>query len=140
MNPAPIDTRIQVIFNSNQHHYRIGGIYRVHKIDSDGTFKAIDDQGIEGDALYWCDCDVIGLGWEWLSTQLDADSLDLLSAFDGLQNLRMRPGVELRIVRNIPNLADAIRNKLPDVEQSLLLRQQSPAPDADDLSNDSFMR
>jgi hypothetical protein len=36
--------------------------------------------------------------------------------------------------------AESAEKLLPDVEQSLLLRQQSPAPDADDLSNDSFLR
>lgn len=125
MNPAPIGTKIQVISNSNHHHYCLGGIYRVHKISSSNTFVAVDEQDIEGDALRWIDCAVIGLGWDWLRTQLDANSLDLLCAFDGLENLRMRQSVESRLISGIPNLGEAIRNKLPELEAVLLSGKQA---------------
>ena len=132
MNPAPIGTRIQVLSNSNHHHYRIGGTYRVQHVEPDGNFKAIDDQGVEGDSLRWRDCRVIGLGWEWLRAHLDARSLDLLSAFDGVENLRMRQCVESRLITGIPNLAEAIRNKLPEVEAALRTCQEAANPSDDD--------
>ena len=119
MQPAPIGTRIQVLSNDNQHNYRIGSVHRVHQVHSDGTFNAIDEQGIEGDFLMWKDCEPVGIGWEWIREHLDAHSLDLLSAFDGLQNLRLRESVETAVITSIPNLADTILRRLPEVEAAL---------------------
>jgi len=135
MNPAPIGTRIQVI-SKNHHHYRIGGIYRVHQVDGDGTLKAIDDFGIEGDFLRWRDCRPVGIGWEWIREHLDARSLDLLSAFDGLEHLRLRDEVETKVITSIPNLAEAILNLLPAVEEEMEgLRNQSPEEEEIDLDS-----
>lgn len=135
MTPAPIGTRIQVIANRNNHHYRVGSIYRVSHVDSDGTFKAVDENGIEGDYLRWRDCEAVGLGWEWLRDHLDPRSLDLLSAFDGLQNLRLRHEVESRVILAIPKLADEILTLLPEVEQALANFKESieSAEDDDDI-------
>ena len=91
-------------------------------MDSDGTFKAIDEQGIEGDFLSWKDCEPVGLGWEWIREHLDAHSLDLLSAFDGLQNLRLRESVETHVITSIPNLAETILRLIPEVEAALEIR------------------
>lgn len=133
MQPAPIGTRIQVLANHNHHHYRIGRVYSVHQVDSDGTLKAIDDQGIEGDFLSWKDCEPVGLGWEWIREQLDAHSLDLLSAFDGLQNLRLRESVETKVITSIPNLAETILRLLPEVEAALeILKATAQESEGDD--------
>ena len=113
MSPAPVGTRIRIIANHNHHHYRNGGIYRVHQDDGDGTFKAIDEAGVTGDYLRWEDCQRAGLGWEWIRGQLDARSLDLLGAFEGLENLTLRQNVETRLILGIPNLADRILHHLP---------------------------
>lgn len=129
MNPAPIGTRIQIISNTNFHNYRVGNFYRVHEVDGDGTFKAIDDLGVEGDFLRWSDCRPGGIGWEWLRSQLDARSLDLLSAFDGVENLSLREDVETIAVRSIPNLADAIVNLLPAVDEERERMENAPPPD-----------
>jgi hypothetical protein len=138
MNPAPIGARIQIISNHSCHHYRIGGIYRVHQIDSDGTFKAIDDQGVEGDYIRWDESCPVGIGWDWLRDHLDSRSLDLLSAFNGLTNLRLRDGVETKIITSIPNLADAILNVMPVVDEEIeRLRNQSP--DEADMTLDSLL-
>jgi len=132
MNPAPIGTRIQVISNNHHHHYRTGGIYRVHQVDNDGTFKAIDDLGIEGDYLRWEECRAVGIGWDWIREHLDSRSLDLLSAFDGLENLRLRDDVEIKVITCIPNLADTILNLMPLVDEEME-RLKSAAPDEMDL-------
>lgn len=116
MIPVPIGTRIQIVSNSNRHNYRTGGIYRVHQVDTDSTLKAIDDMGIEGDFLLWDDCKPVGMGWKWIREHLDARSLDLLCAFEGLGNLCLRQDVETKIITTIPNLADQILGLLPEVE------------------------
>ena len=133
MTPAPIGTRIQIISNNNRHNYRVGSIYRVHEVETDGTLKAIDDQGIEGDNLQWIDCIPVGIGWEWIREHLDARSLDLLSAFDGLQNLRIRQDVESKVITCIPNLADTILAILPEVEAALEIFNSRPEPDEDEI-------
>jgi hypothetical protein len=133
MQPAPIGTRIQVVGNINNHHYRIGSIQRVHQVDSDGSLKAIDELGIEGDILCWKDCRPVGLGWEWIREHLDAHSLDLLSAFDGLQNLRLRESVETKVITSIPNLAETILRLIPEVEAALeILKTTAQDSDGDD--------
>jgi hypothetical protein len=138
MNPAPIGARIQVISNNSSHHYRIGCIYRVHQIDSDGTFKAIDDQGIEGNYIRWDESRPVGIGWDWLRDHLDSRSLDLLSAFNGLTNLRLRDGVETKIITSIPNLADAILNVMPVVDEEIE-RLRNHSPDEADMTLDRLL-
>ena len=49
-----------------------------------------------------------------------------------LENLRMRPCVESRLITGIPNLAEAIRNKLPEVEAALRTCQEAAKPSDDD--------
>lgn len=136
MTPSPIGTRIQVISNTNQHHYRVGSIYQVHQVDSDGTFKAIDDLGIEGDYLNWVDCEAVGLGWEWIRQHLDARSLDLLGAFEGLNNIRIRQDVESAVITSIPNLADTILAILPEVEEALAIFKSCHEPDNEEVDFD----
>lgn len=136
MNPAPIGTRIQVISNNHHHHYQTGGIYRVHQVDSDGTFRAIDDLGIERDFLRWEECRAVGIGWEWIRDYLDSRSLDLLSAFDGLENLRLRDEVETKIITSIPNLADTILNLMPMVEEEMeRLKSATPNEEGMEFEN-----
>ncbi len=134
MQPAPIGTRIQITANHNHHNYQIGSVHRVHQVDSDGTLKAIDDLGIEGDFLAWKDCEPVGLGWEWIREHLDAHSLDLLSAFDGLQNLRLRESVETQVITSLPNLAETILRLIPEVEAALeICKTTAQNTDDDDM-------
>ena len=132
MNPAPVGTRIRIISNQNNHHYRIGGIYRVHRVDPDGTFMAVDGEGVAGDYLRWDDCRLAGLGWEWLRDRLDPRSLDLLSAFTGVEHLSLREDVENRIILGMPNLADRILHQLPQLEQAAM----AIVPDDDNDDDD----
>lgn len=137
MNPAPIGTRIRITGNSNSHHYRPGGVYRVHEVDDDGTFKAIDEYGTVGDYLKWRDCEPVGIGWEWLRTQLDARSLDLLAAFEGVEHLTLRPEIEAMLVSSIPRLDQAILGVLPGIEENaagLAASFAATAAEDDDLN------
>ena len=135
MNPAPIGTRIQVVANSNNHHYRVGGIYHVHQVDPDGTFKAACEAGVEGDYLKWSDCKPAGIGWEWLRGQLDARTLDLLSAFEGVELLSLRKDVEAQVISAIPDLSGRILQILPEVEQASLALQAAADTQDEELAN-----
>jgi hypothetical protein len=139
MTPVPIGTRIQIVSNSNRHHYRTGGIYRVHQVDTDGTLKAIDEMGVEGDFLQWDDCKPVGIGWKWIRGHLDARSLDLLGAFDGLDNLSLRQDVETKVISTIPNLADQILAILPEVEERTALMASAAADDDTDLDLEQLL-
>jgi hypothetical protein len=101
--------------NSNNHGYGISRVYRVVKTHSDGTFIAMDSNGQHGDWIPWADCEAAGTGWDWLCGQLDARSLDLLSAFDGAECLQLRYDVEAWVIISIPNLAAAILDILPSL-------------------------
>ena len=137
MNPAPLGTRIRVTGNSNSHHYRVGGIYHVCEVDDDGTFKAADEHGTSRDYLNWSDCEPAGLGWEWLRTQLDARSLDLLSAFDGVEQLTLRRDVESLLVAGIPALEEAILGALPAIEDRVArIAAQHASRQGDDDEDD----
>jgi len=141
MTPVSIGTRIQVLANSNSHHYRIGSIHRVLQVDSDGSFRAIDDQGIEGDYLKWRDCQAVGLGWDWIRGHLDAHSLELLSAFDGLQNLRLRESVESKVITSSPTLAETILKLLPEVDEANELHSSATeGSNLDDFDDDAIQQ
>jgi hypothetical protein len=117
MNPLPVGSRIRVTGNTSSHSYRIGSIHRVHSIDDDGTFQAVDENGHVGKYIKWKDCEHAGIGWEWLRTQLDARSLDLLSAFDGIGQLSLKPDIEIQLALSIPQLDEAILGILPTMEE-----------------------
>jgi hypothetical protein len=132
MHPAPIGTRIRVIANSNSHDYSIGLAYLVHEIDNDGTFSARDASGQIGDYMKWSDCEPAGIGWDWLRSQLDPRSLDLLGAFDGVEHLSLRPDVAADILRSIPKLDDAILAILPEMEENARLAIASATVEQDE--------
>jgi hypothetical protein len=117
MNPLPLGSRIRVTGNTSSHSYRIGSIHRVHSIDDDGTFQAVDENGHVGKYIKWKDCEHAGIGWEWLRTQLDARSLDLLSAFDGIGQLSLKPDIEIQLALSIPQLDEAILGIIPTMEE-----------------------
>ena len=118
MNKYPIGTRIRITSNHNNHDYQIGGIYRVHKIDDFGCFSAIDEKGNIGKLAQWRDCERVGIGWEWLRTQLDERSLALMSAFVGTEHLTLKPEVESHLLLSLPQLDEAILRVLPEFDSS----------------------
>jgi hypothetical protein len=117
MKPLPVGSRIRVTGNSNSHDYQIGSIYRVHEDDHDGTFRAIDGNGTVGKYIKWTDCEGASIGWEWLRTQLDARSLDLLGAFEGVEQLSLKREIENKLVLSIPHLDEAVLGILPGIEE-----------------------
>jgi hypothetical protein len=138
MYPVPVGTPVFVTSNSNDHSYAIGRVYRVHKVDTDGSFIAVDSFGHEGDWLKWVDCEVLGTGWDWLRGHLDARSLDLLSAFDGVESLRLRMDVETHVITSLPHLADVILNILPSINAAADGTQKGEPDEADELDFSSI--
>ena len=113
MNKFPIGTHIRITSNHNNHDYQIGGIYRVYKIADFGCFSAIDEKGNIGKLAEWRDCERVGIGWEWLRTQLDDRSLSLISAFVGTEHLTLKPEVESQLLLALPQLGEVILRALP---------------------------
>jgi len=116
--PFQVGTRIRITRNSSNHDYRIGAIYRVHQDGNFGLFSAIDEKGNIGQLAQWKDCERAGIGWEWLRTQLDPRSLELLSAFVGVEHLTLKPEIENQLVLSLPDLDEAILRVLPAIENT----------------------
>ena len=125
MNKYPIGTRIRIIGNHNNHDYQIGGIYRIHQIADFGCFSAIDEKGNIGRLAQWRDCERVGIGWEWLRTQLDERSLALLNAFAGKEHLTLKPEVESQLLLSLPHLDDSILRVLPKLDTTTQLTNSS---------------
>lgn len=132
-------TRIRVISSKEHHQYQIGGIYRVCHVDDDGTFRAAREDGWVGDFLKAEDCEIFGIGWDWLRQQLDARSLELLSAFEGVEGLTLRPDVEMALVASIPDLEKAMLDALPVVDEAVTTLQNRTDQDDDCLLEESFI-
>jgi len=121
MTRLPVGTRIRIVANNSHHDYQIGAIYRVNKDGDFGCFSAIDEHGNVGRLAQWKDCERAGIGWEWLRTQLDARSVELLSAFVGIEHITLKPEIENRLVLSLPDLDEAILRTLPTIPDSALL-------------------
>jgi len=131
--------RIRVISKSNPHQYQLGGVYRVCQVDDDGTFRAASEGGWVGDFLQPEDCEIFGIGWDWLRHQLDAHALDLLSAFEGLDSLTLRSDVEAALIASIPDLEEAVFGILPRVDEELAALQNTPEFAPDSLLEENFI-
>lgn len=95
--------------------YEVGKIYTVIRVDpNDNTLMATDSSGKEGGWVKWDYCEPAGpdIGFEWLKAHLPGETLELLSAFDGLESLSLKPEVR-----------DYILNQLPDLKQRVLVAQ-----------------
>jgi hypothetical protein len=125
MTKLPIGARIRIIGNHNNHDYQIGGIYRIHQIADFGCFSAIDEKGNIGRLAQWRDCERVGIGWEWLRTQLDERSLALLSGFAGKEHLTLKPEVESQLLLSLPHLDDSILRVLPKIDTTTQLTNSS---------------
>jgi len=132
-------SRIRVISKSNPHQYQLGGVYRVCQVDDDGTFRAASEGGWVGDFLQPEDCEIFGIGWDWLRHQLDAHALDLLRAFEGLDSLTLRSDVEAALIASIPDLEKAVFGVLPRLDEELAALQNTPEFAPDSLLEENFI-
>jgi hypothetical protein len=131
--------KIIAIGGFRHHCYEPSRPYTVICVDSsDQTLKAKSSTGSAGGWIKWCDCRKANdIGWDWLKTVLPAEALDLLAAFDGVENLSLREDLRNRLVIQIPGLHDKILVSLADEEVGLLTSNADAASSATDpLSED----
>ena len=105
------------------HNYEQGKTYLVVDIDkNDYTLRARDETGNVGTWIRWADCAIIqDIGWHWLKEQLPPDALALLSAFDGLERLKLRDDVIYALVSEVPSLRKGILASAAKLEDTPLL-------------------
>jgi hypothetical protein len=108
--PFRVSERIRPIAMFDCHDYRRGESYEVVNIDTnDSTLQARDEHGQLGRWIRWRDCEKFDdIGWEWLKGQLSADALEILSAFEGLNNLTLRPELRVALIQQVPGLKDKV--------------------------------
>jgi hypothetical protein len=109
MKNPQVNQRIRVTTASRG--YDLGTVYLITKVDhSDNTLIARDAQGREGSWIKWDVCMLAGpnIAWDWLKTQLPSEVLELLSAFNGLEALSLKPEVRDHILSQLPNLRERI--------------------------------
>jgi hypothetical protein len=142
-NPCPfsVGMKIRPIANFGRHSYQQGKTYVVTSVDSsDSTLKAQDSGGTEGNWIRWDDCQVAEeIGWEWLKQMLPAEALDLLSNFDGLDNLRLNEEVRTQLLLGIPDLKNRILEVRERMENESLTKVASGGDgEEDDEDEDPF--
>lgn len=114
--------RIQPTAMFEHHDYRRGESYEVVNIDTnDSTLRARDNQGTLGSWIRWRDCEPYNdIGWEWLKGQLSPDALEILSAFEGLHTLKLRPDLRVALMNRVPMLKERVLEASISLESSSL--------------------
>ena len=100
--------------------YELGKIYTIVRVDpNDSTLVAADSNGTEGSWVKWELCVLAGpeISWDWLKGQLPGEVLELLSAFQGLESLRLKPEVRDHILLQLPNLKERILSSQVAIEE-----------------------
>jgi hypothetical protein len=139
-NSFNVGDKIRAIGGFGHHGYEPGRHYTVISVDSsDQTVKAKSNNGSEGGWIKWCDCKKANdIGWDWLKTVLPAEALDLLAAFDGVENLSLREDLRNRLIMQIPGLHDKILGALADEEISISNPNADLASTATDSLSDAL--
>jgi hypothetical protein len=118
--PCPFQTgdRIRPVAMFEHHNYEEGRSYSVSEIDpGDCTLRARDENDSLGGWIRWCDCRAASeIGWEWLKGQLPAETLELLTAFNGLERLTLRKDVTTKLVAGMPSLKQRILGCIENLE------------------------
>ena len=118
-------TRIRVVRNHNNHTYTIGDVYTVSYIDDDGTFRAADDKGRNGNWLRWSECEPAGVStWSKIAADLPEPLMRFLCCFDGIGEITLKEKV-----------VDAVLAKLPDLHERIVTVAATPVGEAATTSN-----
>jgi hypothetical protein len=98
--------------------YEDSRTYIVSEIDpGDSTLRARDENGSLGGWIHWGDCRPVSeIGWDWLKGQLPAETLELLTAFNGLERLTLRKDVTTTLVAGMPSLKQRILGCIENLE------------------------
>ena len=140
-NPNPTSNTMknprvgQRIRTSNVQGYERSKTYTVSCVDpGDNTLRATDSTGREGNWIKWSQCREVGpdISWEWLKSQIPGDVLELLSAFNGLENLQLRPEVRDHILLQLPDLKRRILESQLALFEGDDLSQPSESEDDDE--------
>lgn len=124
--------------------YERGKTYVVVRIDNnDNTLIAADSEGKEGPWVQWRNCEpcVDEINWNWLRNHLPTEALELLSAFEGLDGLRLNDSIRDRILMQLPNLKDRILASQVQLEEevsSIKTTPPVPGEDEDDCGGPPF--
>ncbi len=100
--------------------YECGKTYTIVRVDdNDNTLVATDSEGKEGSWIKWDYCvpATAEIGWSWLKGQLSADALELLSAFENLEMLRLKDEIRDHILLQLPGLKDRILHSQIQIEE-----------------------
>lgn len=119
--------------------YEPGKTYIVVRVDTnDNTLVAADAAGQEGSWISWSQCSPAGpdISWEWLKSHLPGESLDLLSAFEGLEKLRLKDEVRDHILNQLPNLRERILQAQVALEEQMAAAGGAGTPGEADGNND----
>ena len=109
MDNPKVNQRFRVIRPTRG--YELNKVYKVVRVDNgDDTLVGVDAEGKEGSWIKFDSCVAAGpnVSWEWLKGQLPGEVLELLSAFEGLEGLRLKNEVRDHILMQLPNLRDRI--------------------------------
>lgn len=139
MRTWPIGTRVYIVGNVNNHNYTMGKAYLVEEVDDDGTFRAKDPEtGVIGNWLRWQDVDSVApVGWQWVKTVLNPETVKFLEAFDGIEQITLRDSVKTRLMQRLPNLFEAIIEESGKMQAEALPQQNTSPPKR---NSDAFMR
>jgi hypothetical protein len=83
-----------------------------HVDPSDNTFRGEDVKtGKLSGWIHWRQAVPTNstIGWDFLETVLPPETVELLSAFDGLKQLTLKPEIATRIIRVLPDIENLIR-------------------------------
>ena len=113
--------------------YQLGRSYTVVRVDpNDSTLVAVDSEGNEGSWIKWdlCAPASADINWAWLKAHLPAEALELLSGFEGLENLRLRDEIRDRILLQLPNLKERILAAQVQLEEeNIAVGDETSAPE-----------
>jgi len=118
--PQEIGQIIYPVRNSNGHNYLIGKGYIVIYVDSDGTFKGKDPvSGVEGNWMKWEDVSLTPpLGWIWLKSQLPKNIVNILSLFNGVEELILKEEHKDLLLQQLPDLMDRLEQAGRQLEKT----------------------
>ena len=116
MDNVRVGQRVKVVAEGG-HAYRVGSEYKVAQVDdADQTARLIDSRGRARDWIGWqLLAPSASIGWDFIKCHINAETVDFLSAFDGVENLALREEISQRVLLKVPALHDAILVALAEV-------------------------
>jgi len=129
--------RVRVIESSPFDEYHIGQDLVVDQVDaSDNTLRGRDPAtGKTGGWIHWHQVEEVGarVGWDFLKTVLSPRTVELLSAFDGLQRLKLKSEVADTILLGVADLEQRVRDAATTRRPGQVKMKKRRRPEARDL-------